>query len=59
MCVWIEIPIPGGFNLLVDNHNFHPNTGLKAIENYITSSETKINTYNFRVALLGDFNVPD
>jgi hypothetical protein len=33
-CVWIEIPIPGGFNLLVGNHYFRPNMDIKVIENY-------------------------
>jgi hypothetical protein len=33
-CVWIEIPIPDGFNLLVGNH---------IIENCFNSLETKLN----------------
>jgi hypothetical protein len=28
------------------------------IENYFSSLETKVDTQNFRVVLLGDFNVP-
>jgi hypothetical protein len=57
-CVRIEIPIPHGFNLLVGNHYFPPNMDNKVIENYFNSLENKLNTQNFRVILLGDFNVP-
>jgi hypothetical protein len=57
-CVWIEIPIPDGFNLLVGNNYFPPNMDNKIIENYFNSLENKLNTKNFCVVLLGDFNVP-
>jgi hypothetical protein len=33
-CVWIKIHLPDGFNLLVGNHYFSPNTDIKIIENY-------------------------
>jgi hypothetical protein len=33
-CVWIEIPLLDGFNLLVGNHNFSPNIDIKVVENY-------------------------
>jgi hypothetical protein len=33
-CVWIEIPILDGFNLLVGNHYFPLNTVVKVTENY-------------------------
>jgi hypothetical protein len=56
--VWIEIPLPDGFNLLVRNHYFSPNTDIKVIQNYFNSFEIKLNPHNFRVILLGDFNVP-
>jgi endonuclease/exonuclease/phosphatase (EEP) superfamily protein YafD len=57
-CIWIEIPIPDGFNLLVGNHYFPPNMDNKVIENYFHSLENKLNTHNFRIVLFGDFNVP-
>jgi hypothetical protein len=57
-CVWIEIPIPGGFNLLVSNHYFPPNMDNKVIENYFNSFQNKPNAQSFRVVLFGDFNVP-
>jgi exonuclease III len=57
-CVWIEIPLPGGFSLLVGNHYFSPNSDVKVIENYFNSLEIKLNPQNFRVVLGGDFNVP-
>jgi hypothetical protein len=33
-CVWLEIPIPDGFTLLIGNHYFPPNMDIKAIKNY-------------------------
>jgi hypothetical protein len=57
-CVRIEIPIPDGFNLLVGNHYFSPDTDIRIIENYFNSLEIKLNPQNFRVVLLGDFHVP-
>jgi hypothetical protein len=48
-----------GFNLLVGNNYFSPNTNVKVIENYFNSLEIKLNPQIFRVVLLGDFNVPD
>jgi hypothetical protein len=56
-CVWIEIPLPDIFNLLFGNHYFSPNTDVRVIENYFNSLEIKLNPQNFRVVLLGDFNV--
>jgi hypothetical protein len=56
--VFIEIPLPDGFNLLVGNHYFSPNTDIKIIENYFNSLEIKLNPQNFRIVLLGHFNVP-
>jgi hypothetical protein len=57
-CVWIEIPVPDGFNLLVGNHYFPPDADAKVSENYFNSLETNLNPQSFRVVLLGDFNVP-
>jgi hypothetical protein len=49
--------IPDGLNLLVGNYYFSPNTDVKVIENYFNSLNIKLNPQNFRVVLLGDFNV--
>jgi hypothetical protein len=49
-CVWIQIPIPNGFNLLVSTHCFPPNTDTKVIENYFNCLETKLRTQMFPVA---------
>jgi hypothetical protein len=57
-CVWTEIPVNDGFNLLVGNHYFSPKSDNNMTENYFSSLETKLDTHNFRVVLLGDFNVP-
>jgi hypothetical protein len=53
-CVWIEILLPDGFNLLVGNHYFSPNTDTRIIENYFNSLEINLNPQTFRVVLLGD-----
>jgi hypothetical protein len=34
---WIENPLPDGFNFLVGNNYFSPNTDIKIIENYFDS----------------------
>jgi hypothetical protein len=56
--VWIEIPVNNGFNLLVGNHYFSPKSDNNTTENYFNSLETKLDTQNFRVDLVGDFDVP-
>jgi hypothetical protein len=38
-CVWIEIPVNGGFNLLVGNHYFSRKSDNIMIENYLNSLE--------------------
>jgi hypothetical protein len=50
--------LPYGFNYLVRNHYFSSNTNVKVIKNYFNSLEIKLTPRNFRVVLLGDFNVP-
>jgi hypothetical protein len=37
-CVWMYIPISDGFNLLVGNQYFPPNTDIKLTEKYFNSS---------------------
>jgi hypothetical protein len=55
--VWIEILVFDGLNLLVGNHYFPPNTGVKEIENFFNFLETNLNKKNFRLGFLSDFNV--
>jgi hypothetical protein len=55
--VGIDIPVNVGFNLLDGNNYFSPKSDNK-IENCFNSLVTKLDTQNFRVILLGDFNVP-
>jgi hypothetical protein len=55
--VGIYIAVNVGFNLLVGNNYFSPES-VNTIAIYFNSLETKLDTQNFRVILLGDFNVP-
>jgi hypothetical protein len=57
-CVWVEIPTTDGYNLLIGNHYFAPHTSVDTIKQYFCSLENVLNTYNFRVLVVGDFNVP-
>jgi hypothetical protein len=57
-CVWIEVPTLDGLNLLTGNHSFAPDTKPEAISNYFRSLENQLDTHNFRVILIRDFNVP-
>jgi hypothetical protein len=44
--------------LLIDNHYFAPDTKVGIINNYFSFSENSLDTLNYRVLLLGDFNAP-
>jgi hypothetical protein len=57
-CVWVEISTTDGYNLLIGNHYFEPDTSVDTIKQYFCSSENTLNTYHFRVLVVGDFNVP-
>jgi hypothetical protein len=57
-CVWIEVPTHDGLNLLIGNHYFPPDTKPDVISNYFRSLENQLDTHNFRVILIGDFNAP-
>lgn len=57
-CLWIEIPCSDGFNLLIGNHYFPPDTCVLAIKNYFNFLENNIDSSKFRTLLIGDFNVP-
>jgi hypothetical protein len=53
--VWVEIPTLDGFNLLIGNHYFSPDA---KPDNMIRTLEDKLDTHNFRVISVGDFNAP-
>jgi hypothetical protein len=57
-CVWVEIPAVDGINLLVGNHYFSPDTKLEVISEYFCLIENLLDTNNFCVIILGDFNAP-
>jgi hypothetical protein len=57
-CVWIEMSTTDGYNLLIGNHYFAPDTSVDTIKRYFCSLEYILDTYNFRVLLVGNFNVP-
>jgi hypothetical protein len=50
--VGTDIPVNVGFNLLVGNNYFSPESD-NTIENYFNSLETKLDTQNFPVSLRG------
>jgi hypothetical protein len=56
--VRVEIPALDSFNLLIGNQYFPPDTKLETIANYFLSLETTLDTHNFRVVMVGDFNSP-
>jgi hypothetical protein len=47
-----------GLNLLIGNHYFPPDTKPQIIANYFRFLENKLDTHNFRVIIVGDFNTP-
>jgi hypothetical protein len=57
-CVWIEITTYDGLNLLIGNHYFPPDTEHEIIINCYRFLENNLETQNFRVILVGDFNTP-
>jgi hypothetical protein len=57
-CVWVEFPTHNGPNLLIGNHYFLPDLKPAIICKYFSHSENNLDTTNYRVILLGDFNVP-
>jgi hypothetical protein len=56
--VWVEIPTVGGINLLIGNHYFTPGTKLEVITDYFWLFENILDTNNFCVIILWDFNAP-
>jgi hypothetical protein len=57
-CVWVEITVTGGRRLLIGNHYFAPDVKVDIIKNYFNCLENILDNLNYRVLLLGDFNVP-
>jgi hypothetical protein len=57
-CVWVEFSIRNGPNLLIGNHYFSPDLKPDIICEFFSHLENKLDTTNYRVILLGDFNVP-
>jgi hypothetical protein len=58
-CVWVEITITDGRNLLIGSHYFPPDVKADIVKNYFNFLENILDALNYRVLLLGDFNVPD
>jgi hypothetical protein len=57
-CVWVEFSTRNGPNLLIGNHYFSPDPKPDLICEYFSHLENKLDTTNYRVILLGDFNGP-
>lgn len=57
-CVWIEIKMNDGINLLIGNHYFPPDTELRILTSYLDFLVKKLDTQNYRILLFGDFNAP-
>jgi hypothetical protein len=57
-CVWVEIPTLDGFNLLIGNHYFPPDAKSENIATYFRFLENYLDTHNFRVIMVADFNTP-
>jgi hypothetical protein len=56
--VWVEFTLSDGRNLLIGNYYFSPDIKVDIINNYFNFLENLLDTLNYRVLLLGDFNVP-
>jgi hypothetical protein len=57
-CVWVEIPTLDSLHLLIGNHYFPTDTKPEVITNYFHTLEDRLDTKNFRVVMVGDFNTP-
>jgi hypothetical protein len=57
-CMWVEIPTVDGINLLIGNHYFASDIAVDTIKQSFCSLENILHTYNFRVLVVGNFNVP-
>jgi hypothetical protein len=57
-CVWVAFPTYNGPNLLIGNNYFSPDVKPDIICEYFSHLENKLDSTNYRVILLGDFDVP-
>jgi hypothetical protein len=57
-CVWVEIHTLNSFNLLIGNHYFPPDAKPENIAQYFRILENYLDTHNFHVIMVGDFNAP-
>jgi hypothetical protein len=57
-CVWVEITVTDGRNLLTDNYYFTPHIKADIIKNYLNFLVNRLDTLNYRVILFGHFNAP-
>jgi hypothetical protein len=57
-CLWVEIFISDGLNLLLGNDYFPPDAKPEFIANYFRFLENKLDTQNFRVIMFHVFNTP-
>jgi hypothetical protein len=55
-CVWVEIPTQNGRNLLIDNHNFSPDTKPDIISQYFLSLEQNLDTQNHKSSAKGEYS---
>jgi hypothetical protein len=55
--MWVEIPVADNNNLLIGNHYFALDCDVNMIENYLNLLEQNLNTHQYRVIILGEFNV--
>jgi hypothetical protein len=58
VCVWVELVSSYGENLLIGNHYFPPDASPNTVLNHFSFLENKLDTKNYRVILMGDFNTP-
>lgn len=57
-CVWVALHTRNDPNLLNGKHYFSPDIKPDIIRHYFFHLENKLDMKNFRIILLGDFNIP-
>jgi hypothetical protein len=55
----LKILVRDSLNLLIGNHYFPPDCKATTIDTYLQSLEQNLNTHQYQVIMLGDFNVPN
>jgi hypothetical protein len=58
-CIRFENSARDDFKLLLDNHYFSSDLKPEIITKYFNFLENKLDTHNYRVSLIGDFNVAE